>query len=381
MLTSDLVKVRFYKGEVKLPFIDSTDLSLQDLAKTFIQIFQDHQGFTQQELEEVLKSVYTAFPNNLLHRGLIKLLRDRCEFAVPETLKPEEIREVLFLEAARERKESSFSRRSVLEKIAQQMNLSVETLEEGLYADLHEQQRLIRFDPLAPAALLHRYNLSLVQTVLFKATQLKICLPQLSPVRKRQIFRTIKFYQLLYTIQESTFPLELLLDGPLSLFHSTQKYGVQLATFFPILLHNPEWRIEANLLWGKEKLPRLLVLNHHTPLVSHYPDTGQYVPPEILEFKERFNLKYSDWIAEISEEILELGPREIAVPDFQLRHLASGKIIYLEIFGYWRKSALLTKWEHIKQYMGNQLLIAVQKSLQLDEEVVQCEHIYFFRTV
>lgn len=381
MLTADLVRVQFRKREVVLSFIDPDDTEHRNIAQTFIRMFQEYQGSRQQDLEEVLKSVYTASPNHLFYRGLIKLLQDRCEFAVPENLDPEKIREVLFLEAAKHRWQETFSRKKILEQVAQQLNLTLETLEEGLYADLREQQKLLRFETLDPHSLLQRYNIALVQAVLFRAIQLKISLPSISPARKRQLFRYIKFCQLLYTIQETSPNLEIVLDGPMSLFHSCQKYGVQMALFFPILLHNSEWKLEANLLWGKEKTAKTLFLTHQSsPWISHYPDTGQYVPPEILEFKNRFNTKYPDWIAEISDKVLELEPRAIAVPDFQLTHRPSGTVFYLEIFGYWRKASLLTRLEQIKRSLGNTLLLAVQKSFQLDEEAFQCEQIYFFRT-
>lgn len=382
MLTSDLVRVRFHKNELRLPFIDVENAEHQNMAETFLGIFENFKNCSYSELEDELKQIYSASPHNLFYRGLIKLLFDRCEFEVQSSIEPAVLREKVFLEAAKQRlvQKRISPREEILSLVAKSLEIEPTAIEEGLYADLKEQQRLLQFKPISAKQLLQRYNLALVQAVLFKATEMKVILPDLSPTRKRQLFRYMKFYQLLFTLQKND-PFEIELDGPMSLFSSCQKYGLQMALFLPAILHHSSWSIEAKLLWGKQKTIKWLKLDQSTPLQSHYQDVGIYIPPEILEFKQRFNQKYSDWQADVAETILEFADREISIPDFQFIHQKTQKKIYLEIFGYWRKHALLRRWEQIKEYLGEQLIIAVQKSLQVDEEEAKFEHIYLFRTV
>ena len=40
------------------------------------------------------------------------------------------------------------------------------------------------------------------------------------------------------------------IDGPLSLFSATTKYGLQVALFLPALLHCADFRLDAELRWG-----------------------------------------------------------------------------------------------------------------------------------
>ena len=94
------------------------------------------------------------------------------------------------------------------------------------------------FDDISPENLLHRYNVALAQAILLRCTAMEVRIWGETPARFRQLFRAVKFHRLICTIHETrgnSYTLKL--DGPLSLFSSTQKYGLQLALFLPTLLH------------------------------------------------------------------------------------------------------------------------------------------------
>ena len=46
------------------------------------------------------------------------------------------------------------------------------------------------------------------------------------------------------------------IDGPLSLFSATNKYGLQMALFLPALLLCRDFRLDAELRWGPKREPR-----------------------------------------------------------------------------------------------------------------------------
>ena len=73
-----------------------------------------------------------------------------------------------------------------------------------------------------------------------------------TPARYRRLFRSIKFHRLICDA-EQTAPgtTTLRLDGPLSLFSATQKYGMQLATFLPSLLHCKDFELRADVRGGR----------------------------------------------------------------------------------------------------------------------------------
>ena len=69
---------------------------------------------------------------------------------------------------------SAAEKKEALQKAAKKFSISVPELEKALWADLEENQVLKSFLPLSPAELLRQYNLSLTQTLLFRAVDLDI---------------------------------------------------------------------------------------------------------------------------------------------------------------------------------------------------------------
>ena len=107
MLTGDLLRVRFRKDQIYLPYIDEQDQDHLGVAETLIRVFQRHEGGTRQELDEELKDTTGAGTDFLFHRGLSKLLKDRCTFTSESPLPPVDLRRQLF-EKAYDRLESEF---------------------------------------------------------------------------------------------------------------------------------------------------------------------------------------------------------------------------------------------------------------------------------
>src|SRR5262249_2856328 len=129
------------------------------------------------------------------------------------------------------------------------------------------------------------------------------------------------------------------LDGPLSLFSATQKYGLQLAMFLPTLLLCKHFELRAELRWGPRRDRKTFGLSSEDGLVSHQADIGTYLPPELAMFVELFRKKIADW--EISDEpdVVALT-NSFWVPDFRLTHKATGKSLLLDVLGFWRRSSL-----------------------------------------
>ncbi len=73
------------------------------------------------------------------------------------------------------------------------------------------------FQTLAPEELLKQYNLSLAQTLLFRATVMEIQVED----NYQPVFRKIKQLGLIYSIHDDRISLE----GRLSRFKLTEKYG------------------------------------------------------------------------------------------------------------------------------------------------------------
>src|SRR5262249_8085227 len=145
----------------------------------------------------------------------------------------------------------------------------VEDVERGLFADLRSEQRLIKFRDISAHHLLQRYNVALAQAVLLRSTRVHVAVRREPPQRYRSLLRATKFHRLICEVQKTGPDSYLLhLDGPLSLFSATQKYGLQLAFYLPSVLHCRDFELRAELRWGPQKKPRSFFLTSDDGLVT-----------------------------------------------------------------------------------------------------------------
>jgi predicted nuclease of restriction endonuclease-like RecB superfamily len=165
-------------------------------------------------------------------------------------------------------------------------------------------------------------------------------------------------------IKESTYRLNL--DGPLSLFSATQKYGLQLALFLPTLLLCKHFELKAKLRWGPERKEKQFHLSHEDGLVSHQAETGAYVPPEATMFVELFRKKIADWEISDETEIIPLG-KNVWVPDYRLVHRKSGNVVLLDILGFWRRSSAERHLAMLKEHAGAPFIVAISDQLNVEE--------------
>ena len=373
MLTGELIRVRVKKQSIAPSFIKVEERRLErasELLEIIEQATEEH--WTRGRLTEATRELEGTDVDHKITRGMVKLLLDGCEFETVSPLPPAELRWEVFRRAAQTgplaRVPGPTGRRTaadVLRELAETLGsteapVTSESLRDSLYADLKEHQRIqTRKGPTTPEALLHRYNTALVQAVLLKARELSIRLKQPEPKRVRQLFRYLKFFQLMYRAHRlEGGDLALHVDGPQSLLKQSTRYGMQLATFFPAVVLQPgEWDLKAEILWGrKRKLRKQLELSSQLGLVSHYRDTGTWRSQIELWFEERFAKLDTEWELMPGQPI-DLGEQQMMVPDFSFRK--GNRVGHLDIVGYWRKSYLKTRLERTPDHV----ILAVSKGL------------------
>lgn len=384
MLTADLVQASVSRGEVRPRWIDTGDRELRELAACLIAIFEEHVGRSRRELQQSLDELLGTGTEYLLHRGLAKLLFDRSELTVEAPGDPAELRRALFETAAAiYRSDSPCDREALVRAAAERLALQPEDIERGLYADLKEEQCIADFERIAPEKLLERYNVALAQAVLLKACFLEIEISDQSARRYRELFRSIKFHRLLHSVSgtaEAGYRIRL--DGPLSLFRSSQRYGLQMATFLPTLLAFDSWRLEAEVLWGRHRARRRFALASGDGLVSPRHLRGQWQPGELRWLSERFAKLESEWEIEDATELIDLEGAGVLVPDHAFRHRPTGKRVYMEVFGFWRRGAVESRLELLRRHGPRNLIVAVGADLRLEEDALELlpGEVYVFRT-
>lgn len=369
MLTSDLVRARLYKNEVKPRYVDPEDEETLALAGNLLESFEMFLGRARGELEAWLEELRGSDTDFLLHRGLAKLLFDRASLETTSPMPPEQLRAAVFGAAAArygstEAPIFTFERADVLARVAAELETTVEQVESGLFADLRDEQVLTAIETLTPAALLHRYNTALAQGVLIKATSLKIEWHKASTEQARALFRSLKFFQLLHRIEKiDSASYRIAIDGPLSVFQASGRYGVAMASFLPTLLHFSDWSLEAEVRWRAGFPPSVFRLTALQGLAPLGRLVGQWRPEELSWLPDQIAGLDPDWAIDEAFELIDLGGRGVLVPDYVFEHRPSNTRVVIEVFGFWRKSALESRLTELRRLGPKNLILAVSSAL------------------
>jgi predicted nuclease of restriction endonuclease-like RecB superfamily len=375
MLTGKLVRVRYAKNRLIPQYVDSGNAALRALAEQLLASYRASAGRTRGEIADDLADLIPEGPRGLLPAGLAKLLEERCEFETAADQPPEALRETVFRLAVQRRIEAArtgapFDRTAVLKEAAAALSLAYtpEQIDRDLFADLRDEQRVRSFDDITPERLLDRYNVALAQAILLRCTEMDVRIWGETPARFRQLFRAVKFHRLICSIHAAPGESYILkLDGPLSLFSSTQKYGVQLANFLPTLLHCQALDLKATVRWGTERREKHFALSSSDGLRSHLPDFGVYTPPELQMFAESFAAKVKGWVLTTDPHPIPLEDG-VWVPDFKLTHSARGKEVFVEVFGFWRKGGIQQHYRKLQKGMAGKFVLCASEHMRADEE-------------
>ena len=380
MLNGTLVRVRFSKQRVIPLYLKRDDPQWMEVAESLLLIFREGVGRTRGEIETEIDEMLGEGLATLAHRGLAKILEDRAEFEVVADVPPESLREKIFTAAAEQRKtlratgkaRAPFRRDAVLEAVAVELGVAPDQVIAAMFADLRDENRLLCFDQTIDAQrLVDRYNVGLAQSILLRSVQIQAEVRDEKPPRYRQLFRQLKFHRLLYRVEGSMkdgFVLHI--DGPLSLFSATNKYGLQMANFLPALLLCRDFRLDAELRWGPKRDSRTFHLESKDGLVSHYVDSGTYVPAELTAFVERFRQVAPAWQVSEATDVLTLGREGVWVPDYKFTHLSTGIEVAVEILGFWKKASLERLLRLLPEHGPPRYLLAISDRLKVDESAL-----------
>ncbi|MEB3162869.1 MAG: DUF790 family protein [Prochlorothrix sp.] len=375
MLPSDLLLHRHY-GETLTPKALPLDQFHLELAAELIQCFQDYRGKTQGELDRELADREGHSPDYKLVRGLVHLLRSSfSEFEVISPLEPIELRQRVFSRSAQQTP-SLNNTAALLEQLAfelsqeQEKTVLAQDIRLGLYADLPENRILTQYEPPTPEALIHRYNLSQVQGIFYKATQVVINAHRNDPGEYKLLFRYLKLFQLMAYIEgDADQGFTITVDGPTSLFKANTRYGLSLAKLLPALLHVTRWSLTATLqrkdsYSGQVKTGQYR-LSSECNLVSHYPPGKTYDSMLEESFVNRWEKTKTEWKLEREVDLIPI-PGSVMIPDFRLVH-PDGRVYLLEIVGYWRSEYLRKKFAQVRKADRRDLILAISERLNLEK--------------
>ena len=383
MLPNDLLSHRQI-GETIIPQKLKIDAKNLTIAMEMINCFQETLGKTQGKLDKRLQLIEGDNTNYRFKRGLAHILRGSFStFEIMSPLEPIELRNRVFAmaaEVAPSIRATQLTLENLATKLSQELNREVvsDEIKKGLYADLQENRILTQFDAPKPEDLLHRYNLSQVQGIFYKASHIKLNAYRNDPGEYKLLFRYVKLFQLMTYIEgDADKGFTLTIDGPYSLFKPSIRYSLALAKMLPALLHVTKWNLHATLqnrdpFSGAWKTGRFS-LNSDCDLVSHYPPGKPYDSMLEASFAERWAKLKTKWKLEREVDLIPI-PGSVMIPDFRLIH-PNGVSYLLEIIGYWRPEYLRKKFTQVRSAKCDNLILAISERLNLEKAGVNVKDV------
>lgn len=367
MLTSDLLVTKINKGRIE-PVYAPLDQENLEISGSILNLFQDHVGKTYGKIVEEIESIEEI--NYRLIRGLTQILERRCIIEQDSIVEPATARRTVFEEckgAVTDAKE----RKDVIDRAAKRLSIETDAFEKVLWADQEENLIIKEFKTITPENLLRQYNLSLTQTLLFKATGMDIQIEE----KFQEVFWKIKQLGLMYSIQDG----RIYLDGAVSFFKMTERYGTALAKLLPTIMKCSTWSLKASILRKTMQGKRIydFTLDNTKPIFSIEPDSNSNCETFDSAIEKEFSLlNFNGWFVKREPAVLKAGQYAF-IPDFSLER--NSYRIYVEIIGFWTPEYLKNKIQKINQLKEKEtMILLVDKKLACSGSEFKTDNLIFY---
>jgi len=379
VLTKDLLRVSRAGGGYHPQFVDDGG---EALAARVLGVYQGHVGEPRSALQSVLTDLEADSEDFKLVRGFAKLVEREATFETRAPVPPERARKRVFEAAETVGVVTERERERALTRAADRLGVGADALESALYADLDDRQILAAVDARwSPAELVAQYNLSLAQTALFDATEMRI-----RSSDPKAVVSAVKRLRLMYEIRTTPEGREVVVTGPDAIFSNTRRYGTRFARLLRTVAGTGEWTLSATVDdRGTERALRLTEADVSVPGVEPVAEVS-YDSGVEAEFAARFGSLGLDWELIREPEPLEAG-EHVVIPDFafdwrpggagDVRNTASGDTdlrIFFEVMGFWTPEYVRKKLDRLADVDDVTMLVAVDESLGVGEQIEARDH-------
>jgi len=370
MLTSDLVRVKRRGNEISVAPLGKRNRPMAlEAAGQYLDITAAHVGKTKAEWSAACNGVVMPARSKKLTDGLRKLIEDRCTFAMDDGVDPLILRDEVFSLASERRAAlgpgEHLDRTTIIEEIAANHELTPEALDARLYGDLKSAWRLQEWKALDAEALVDVYETSQGQAVLLRASRVVVVLHRSEPKALRALFHKLKFLRLIHVVRaldKGEHRIEL--DGPLSLFGPSTKYGLQLAMLLPALNRTGPWSLDAQVLWGPSR-DRVSFHLDGGPTAGVAAGADVTQDDEISTLLARIKKAKSEWTPRRNTKVLDLPGVGLCIPDLVLTR--GKQRVYVEVMGYWSRDAVWRRVELVEGGLKERILFCVSSRLRVSE--------------
>jgi predicted nuclease of restriction endonuclease-like RecB superfamily len=386
VLRKDLLRVSRAGGGYHPQFADRGH---RPLAARAIGVFQGHVDEPRHRLDDALEDLEADADDFKLVRGFAALLEREATFETRAPLPPERVRRTVFeaAEAVGGVVEDG-DRSTALASAADRLGAGVDDVETSLYADRETNEVLSAFDSRwGPDQLIEQYNLSLAQTALFDATEVRI-----RSSDPKRLVSAVKRLGLLYEIRrhgDADHERELVVTGPDALFRRTRRYGTAFARLLRSVAEAAEWSLSATI--DDRGTDREL---HLSPEDVSVPGVEPIAEPTYdsgveADFARRFANLDLDWELSREPEPLAAGARAM-IPDFAFDYRPGGSgaaadgdraaeppqlRVFFEVMGFWTPEYVEKKLDQFGSVDDDiEILVAVDESLGVGEEIAELDH-------
>jgi predicted nuclease of restriction endonuclease-like RecB superfamily len=363
VLTKDLLRVSRAGGGYH-PQFARDEPAARETAARVIGVFQDHVGNTRTTLEAALADVESDAPDFKLVRGFAKLLEREATFETRAAVDPERAREVVFEGAETVGVVTVDEREAALARAGERLGVDPAEVDDALYADLESRQVLASFESRwGPDELVAQYDLSLAQTALFDAIEVRV-----RSSDPKRLVSAVKRLRLLYEIRRTPEGREVVVTGPDALFRRSRRYGTRFARLLRTVAGTGEWTLEATVDdRGTERLLRLSTGDVTVPGTE--PVAGPTYDSAVeADFAARFEALDLDWTLTREPEPLAAG-EHVVIPDFAFDWKHGGFRVFFEVMGFWTPEYVEKKLSRFADLEDVAFLVAVDESLGVGEAV------------
>lgn len=356
MLPGELLITKV-KDDTISPRFMKPDVESIELAENIIAAFKDHTGRKFGELDDILEEMEDQGFDYRQVRGLVALLERRCDMRVEAAASPEDVRRAVFGMTGRPATSPALRQKAIVDTAAA-LGISAQDVEASMFADLERELVIRSCEPLSAAALIYEYNLSMAQTMLFKATELRFT----APAGHKEVLRAVKYLGLMYDAKPAAERLEITIEGPLSAIKFTDRYGTSLAKLLPHIVASPGWNMDASII-KKDFTGQQKVYGFSMSWRTHDSMFGKVRAEEAPAFDSEAEARFYDtfanantgWSIVREPEPLVAG-KYLYIPDFLLEK--AGKKVYVEIAGFWTPEYMQRKAAKLKDLKEDIIVIA-----------------------
>ncbi|MFW6317389.1 MAG: DUF790 family protein, partial [Halorubrum sp.] len=264
---------------------------------------------------------------------------------------------------------SEVEREAAVDRAADALGIDSAAVEASLYADREVNQVLVDADVRwDPDSLLEQYDLSLAQTALFDATEVRV-----RSNDPKRLVSAVKRLRLMYELEKAPEGRELVVTGPDALFSRTRRYGTAFARLLRTVAESADWSLEATIDdRGRERTLRLSDGDVTVPDVEPVaePDFDSGVE---ADFAGRVRGLDLDWTLVREPEPLETGA-SVMIPDFAFDYAHADFRLFFEVMGFWTPEYVEKKLGQLADVEDVDLLVAVDESLGVGEEIAARDH-------